>query len=1040
MPRIDGYHIGRVIGQGGMGRVYEATQVQPHRKVAIKVARMGSLSAAILKRFGAEVEILGRLEHPAIARIYDAGVTVVDSESQPFFVMEHVSGLPLTAYADEHDLGLRARVALLLRVAEGVRYAHRKGIVHRDLKPTNILVDDSGEPKILDFGLARATEADLRVSTVETETGALVGTLAYMSPEQAEGKPDAIDERSDVYALGIIAYELLAGRLPYDLKDGLLQAVRAICEEEPERLSSVDRRLAGDLDTIVGKALAKERDRRYESAAELATDLQRYLNHQPIRARPPSTWYLAQKFARRNRALVIGVAATLVALAAGLTGTLIGLVHARRSRGVAVEQGLHARREAKRAVDEAENARRALYFTHITQANRALRRSNARLARDLLNSCPEHLRHWEWHFLHDRTDRSVKTLRGHAGPVRCVRYSPDGTRIASASWDDGSVRLWDARSGEQLFCASDTENRVASVDFNPEGKRFASGHARTIQVWEIQTGEPVHAVKNGVVSATLDYSPDGKRVLTTASPSIRVWDVQSGKCLLHGSVHVGGVSTAVFSPDGNRIATGQASPARDASVKVWDARDKSPVMSTGRLHGSARSLAFGPDGRYLVAGCGDGNVRIWDTDAPARHQSMPLLRTLSGHEGPVTSVAVCPSGKRVASGSSDSSIRLWDAKSGDLLCTYTGHEGNVPAVAFSPDGNQLVSGGTDGSVKLWNTECDGGTVRLVGCFSDRLRGQLRASVLGPDGARMAAAVATVRNSGNESLSDPSVARVWDTATGREVMAFAGHTGPVQCISFSQDGKHVAASVLGDPTIRIWGSGSGNAVYRVADSAHRPRALSLSPDGRLLVSARTERITKDGRIVSVRGRTTLWDTASGKELTAFGGHTGVVVSVVFSPDGRQLAVGGGRGDGSIRLWRVEPGGALLTLTNDAARSVTCLSFSPDGRRLASCAHKDSAIRLWDTESGALLATLTGLQAGGCGLAFSPDGRRLVSGSHDGTVRLWDTESGKLLLTLIDHTARPTSVGFGRNGTDIVAVFSDCTVRRWTAPGVTPPTHQ
>jgi non-specific serine/threonine protein kinase/serine/threonine-protein kinase len=317
-----------------MGAVYRATQQSPHRIVALKLMKPGLVSPRALRRFELESEVLGRLTHPGIAQIHEAGM----HDGAPFFAMEYVPGPTLTEYAESNNLGTRDRLALFAKVCDAVHHAHAKGIIHRDLKPHNILVAQVGEPpkpqpKILDFGVARATDSDTQSATMRTDVGQLVGTIPYMSPEQVAADPGDIDTRSDVYALGVVLYELLAGRLPYDLQRKMIhEAARAIREDEPTRLSSINTTLRGDVETIVAKALEKERERRYQSALDFASDIRRYLTDQPISARPPSTWYQFRKFSKRNKALVTGTAAAFAALLLGLAGTTYGLIQANTQR------------------------------------------------------------------------------------------------------------------------------------------------------------------------------------------------------------------------------------------------------------------------------------------------------------------------------------------------------------------------------------------------------------------------------------------------------------------------------------------------------------------------------------------------------------------------------------------------------------------------------------------------------------------------------------------------------------------------------------
>ena len=336
---IGRYRILRLLGEGGMGAVYEAEQEQPRRNVALKVIKAAWASPELLRRFEREFQTLGRLHHPGIAQIYEAGAADTGFGLQPFFAMELIHGKPLTEYATAESLNTRQRLALMIQICEAVQHAHQSSIIHRDLKPGNILIEESGQPKVLDFGVARVTDNE---ATRQTDIGQLVGTLPYMSPEQVTGDPLALDTRSDVYALGVILYELLAGKLPYQLSHQLYEAVQTIQHVDAAPLSSVDRSYRGDIETIVAKALEKDKDRRYASAADLAADIQRYLDDKPLAAKPASASYQLKKFARRHRALVAGLAAVFLVLAGGIVASTWEAVRARRAEARAQQEAASA--------------------------------------------------------------------------------------------------------------------------------------------------------------------------------------------------------------------------------------------------------------------------------------------------------------------------------------------------------------------------------------------------------------------------------------------------------------------------------------------------------------------------------------------------------------------------------------------------------------------------------------------------------------------------------------------------------------------------
>ena len=398
------YRILRRLASGGMGVVYLAQQDQPRRQVALKVMRASLVSRSLLRRFEHEAELLGQLKHPGIAQVYEAGTFDLGRGAQPYFAMEFIDGRTLTDFAKTHELDTAQRLELLACVCEAVHYAHQKGIVHRDLKPDNILVPERERtttpagrlkpicptPKVLDFGVARLTDSDFAVTTLQTDMGQIVGTLPYMSPEQVSADPTQVDIRSDVYALGVIGFELLTGKVPLDVRHkSMAEAARIIVDHDPPSLTAFNRVFRGDLSTIIGKALEKDKTRRYQSAWELGEDLGRYLRHEPISARPATTVYQLRKFARRNKALVAGLAGVFLMLALGVIGTSIGMVKARESARIAKKQQSAAEASEAEAKKQREAALQTSRF--LQQMLASINPVNAQgrdtsLLRDILDS------------------------------------------------------------------------------------------------------------------------------------------------------------------------------------------------------------------------------------------------------------------------------------------------------------------------------------------------------------------------------------------------------------------------------------------------------------------------------------------------------------------------------------------------------------------------------------------------------------------------------------------------------------------------------
>ena len=972
--KIGRYKLLQQIGEGGCGVVYMAEQEEPvRRRVALKVIKLGMDTKQVIARFEAERQALALMDHPNIAKVLDAGAT---ETGRPFFVMELVRGTKITDFCDESKLATEDRLKLFIQVCQAIQHAHQKGVIHRDIKPSNILVtinDGAPVPKVIDFGIAKATVGRLTDRTLFTAFEQFIGTPAYMSPEQAVLTSLDIDTRSDIYSLGVLLYELLTGGTPFDQKEllaaGLDGMRRIIREEAPPRPSTrlstlsaealtttADHRHAeppklihqvrGDLDWIVMKCLEKERDRRYETANGLALDIQRHLNCEPVIARPPSRLYEFQRTVRRHKFGFAAAGAVIMALTIGL--------------GISMWQFVLKNQAYVRA-DQARSDERRLNFQMAFDRGISL--------------CEQ-----------------GKVASGMLWLARALELAPpdepDMQRVIRAN-----LNAWQSEL-HILTGIYPREQGVVSGAFSPDGAQvLTGGYDGVAQLWDRQTGAVLgDPLRHDSEAHTAIFSPDGDYVLTTSTDkTARLWETKSHK-LIRTLPHGSAVWAGVFTPDG-KIITGNSK----GEIQVWDRGNEKPVDAWKHPTHGIHDLALSPDGKQVLGAGDDGIVLLWDL------QTHKIVARFVGHTDRVPT-AVFVATNQMASGDIDGNVFLWTWREGEGGSPVNGerigkpwkHRGGVHRLRVNEHRDQLLTASYDRTAQLLNPK----TGEPIGVAFEH-RGALRDVAFGNDGSIL-------------TCSEDDAARAWRPAPGC-LDTVLQHEAGSQHVLFTADAKHALVRPK-DGTALIRKALTDEAVGKpLTPGAVGVHAFAVSSDGSKVMTTTEE------------GLVQFWETATGMTLGESFKHSGSAWTVAISPDGK-TAVSGGL-DGVVKLWDAQAGRPLRTVLTISNAPIRGLAFSPDGSRIV-VGSGDKLARVVGTGDWSVTRKLEGHHGSVMTVAFSPDGRRVATGSFDNTVIVWDAETGLPISKPMRHGGPFWhAVSFSKDGRAVVTGCDDATSRIW-----------
>ncbi|MEQ9406148.1 MAG: protein kinase [Fuerstiella sp.] len=875
-----------------------------------------------------------------------------------------------------------------LQTAGALAYAHERGVIHRDIKPSNLLLDATGTIWITDFGLAKTNDEAM------THTGDILGTLRYMSPERFRGE---CDERADVYSLGLTLYELLTLQPAFYSQDRL-QLIELVTDGVPPRPRSLDPGIPRDLETIVLKSIDRDPRHRYQTAAELAEEFNRFLEGEPILARRIGAGERVSRWCRRNPMIAALSMVAILSLVGGTVASWMFAVQATRSAATA-KRGEHRanellqqlQTEQQRVESELKRSNRLLALNHIQSAHRAWKAGHAATAWQHLDACSGDDYGWEHRYLFNLFRHNHATLTGHDDDINAIDISPDGTRLVSASgsrWSSApqsDIRIWDLQAGRVLLKLSQT-TQVMDVAFSPDGQQIASTGINSVTLRDAVTGRTTAVLTGHDGAATaVKFSHSGDLVASAGNDgTVRLWNAKTGEAVHVLTDHTARVDDVCFSPDDARLVSG----GWDNTVRIWDVQSGENLQTMHGHRGAVYCVTFDHAGDRVFSGCWDGTIGVWQAGTGRQ------LRMSAAHALSVYGIDVSPDDGRLVSCSFDHRVRLWDLQTGQQLQSLEGHTDTVYDVEFNNNGTRLVSTGADQTIRIWNAGSSDETLTI----RDHNSAVLTLAFI-PDGTQLF--------SGSDRL------RSHDPVTGREILACAPEFH-LSATAISADGRRLAGTGW-NGEMAVWDTATGKKLFDVP--AHEKAILSVaySHDGTRIAAG-----TADGFV-------RITDAASGDHLRTIEHGDGQVKGVAFSPDDQWIY--SGSGGGSLYSWNAATGEKQLTF-RDEGISIYTMALSGDGTRLVS-GGTSPTLNVWDTATGNELFSMDGQIIQVFALAFSADGSRIVSSGADNSVELWDTAGRHATLTLGGHTDAVVALAFSPDGQRIATAGRDATIRIWNA---------